>query len=1233
MVYTYIKNDNDYMSFSPLKEAAISLKVPTSQLLTNDNITFQSLTEYMYGKNVYSVYEELLNRGVELEDIIFVYFDSSNLKNANKFLEGKSYRAFGDITDFDSRYNKWVSKNKKIVSKYRKEKKHFTSLQKELSTVSLGRMSPIFVLNSTIMLNPTYANKQVNQSNGINIFESSKVNRCIPYIQYNSENKKYYKIWKNDLTDHSSYILNDELATEPNSIYFTLWVGNNENKKSKNSYEFVRYDLVANTISIEMASSLNIDKEEILNRIRNNLSIDFEYSSTKVVVEFYLYDMNRFDPAIFLDFVLTNSVVNEFVFYNEIQKAYPIHSRYFIYLKDNGLVSLNSTRMGINLKRIERSDKPVVVENKAPKKLRVSDENGSHTIEDDSLYLYVQTDADSIESAQKMAKLLNNLIHYTIDNQEEVFQFYKELIPDYEKLAIDVVEKSAGNIKGRKDQGPSGENIKKLKDIDPEVFGTGYARSGCQSKLQPKAVYPDQKDQINKELLPFPRDQRTDEDLDNGIPYEPNFYFYCDGNKYKFPGISRMSGRPEGNQYVPCCFGSVQMTDSTTTTYKYYKNIEEVKTNVYGKITTDKFVTVGNIANLPIILEKLFDSKYKGSNFVRMGVPVSPNSMIHALLKIVGDINYLDIANNKQKDLYVESIRKNIKNLTSVYVMKQELYDWTSEQILKNLNDTNSVFDSSLYYRALEEIFNLNIFVFFTEKSFVSGRSVANKKDPELEIPRHKIFHTRQYRPERRTVILYKHWGSESDNARHFQYEIIGRELEDGKYEILYDDKVYEYLYKILNKTHNVRMVYIDEKRLVNRLSIHNFINIDPVDAIAQIIDSYGKTRGLIYENYTMYFPPIQPFNLPNAREETLCNYEFALNTFGEPSSVDIYKNQIRGLWFTAFDIKDSVYVPINYIDEDSLTIKYIKGKSHPLFPIAKGPTNRFRELENTIDILYQVFIWLYKLFDSEGIYSEDSDNLGKYHKGVSIFFQKYVSHGKVPYGVDTNKIYKGLFNIPVDLWEEISSVERGIEKLNNVTNLVKGGKIVLHNSWMLSKMMYQLERYVKYSTDNRKELNVMYSFKHVDDFSVNEEDQFIIGEDNFKEWKSSLTREHNRLCNVRKTIQKEDRTITNPIIYKELDTKRTYIIQNVNNGDKQKALAVSYRWQRNKINIGYDVGEIAFDNYSYIVYQSIDNQKLSPIETEGEIGSSTLELLFYGDIQLVSGEVRGYYAALLPIM
>ena len=155
-------------------------------------------------------------------------------------------------------------------------------------------------------------------------------------------------------------------------------------------------------------------------------------------------------------------------------------------------------------------------------------------------------------------------------------------------------------------------------------------------------------------------------------------------------------------------------------------------------------------------------------------MPVSPGSLIHCVAFAVQDPEYMN-RDEKEKEEYVTIRRRQIAEMVDPLTYKQELYDMDTKEITRRVGDPEVFLDPYLYYRGVEELFQVNIFVFNPNEPLqpITGIQTFNTPGPIVEVPRCKLSHIRIPRLDRRSIIILKHWGAETDALRYPHCELI----------------------------------------------------------------------------------------------------------------------------------------------------------------------------------------------------------------------------------------------------------------------------------------------------------------------------------------------------------------------------------------------------------------------------------------------------------------------------
>lgn len=205
-------------------------------------------------------------------------------------------------------------------------------------------------------------------------------------------------------------------------------------------------------------------------------------------------------------------------------------------------------------------------------------------------------------------------------------------------------------------------------------------------------------------------------------------------------------------------------------------------------------------------------------------------------------------------------------------IFRQELYDVPRDEFVNRMLDLEHYIDPYLYYRGLEEIFNVCIFVFTSERNRQNSSSLDEfySTNPTLEIPRCKDYHTRFYQ-DRNIVCLFKNYGLSRSISDIPACELIVITGDDKKNDTiitsfdttneLFCGSMWDHFYKCCHPIHfeitGIKLTAYDDP-----FSDWdpNTLGFGPVRG--QEIGIYGKTQLLIFDEWNVVVPGIQPFNL-----------------------------------------------------------------------------------------------------------------------------------------------------------------------------------------------------------------------------------------------------------------------------------------------------------------------------------------------------------------------------------
>ncbi len=697
-----------------------------------------------------------------------------------------------------------------------------------------------------------------------------------------------------------------------------------------------------------------------------------------------------------------------------------------------------------------------------------------------------------------------------------------------------------------------------------------------------------------------------------------------------------------------------------------------------GKSSTARTGTIGKI-----FLQ--FLNLYKGNknreHFSRYGVPVGPNSLIHCILVAIRDKNYLGLKSDIDKETYTNSVRNYMADNMHMNVFKQELYEINDEEIIQKLKNPEIDFDSEKFYHGLEELFKINIFVF--NPGSTSEHRAETEEKLFMEIPRNKLMHIRPLKLNRPSVVIYRHWGSDKDKLNYPHCELIVMNKEESKMEneskheaqlvYIFNSTMTNFLYKALIQSTQSYVWTQENNDITTRIDPYSKINWEIVfekyPITGQRIDSYGKMRTLelqISKGKFMYvcIPPSQPLNLPTIENIIPIEEQTVIDIFGIPSGIAEH-----GLWYPAIDYQFCIYIPTipgakinlnpeeeevpkskaltkitpkkeeitspvkgesNTIDKYRLKLKFnTKRKITPNLPIEpviqssdvlKVPMETMRLAKRNIYYLVQLIRWLWRI--------EQANFNEWWSKWVLI-------DDSVSEKPDDN--YTLITTLPI-----VKTTKEGIIQLNKLWPTFFRKSIHLYKN--LHDKLYELFRREVDSTQgflHRRLSNSNNQIKYIRGLYLWEEDFYkptlysdesvegliFLSTKNLEIWLESQRRKNITMGNQLVIKENADSTQifnNHPYLYEDVNTKRIFIIQNVQGGELNRVFNICLNWANSYTNLGFFAEPYEGDeDLSYVIYSISSAQTFIQIEDHSK-DDNYFHIIRYTN--------EGRYSAMLPI-
>lgn len=763
----------------------------------------------------------------------------------------------------------------------------------------------------------------------------------------------------------------------------------------------------------------------------------------------------------------------------------------------------------------------------------------------------------------------------------------------------------------------------------PDVFVPGYASLGSEipEVIPLTDLLADEKKRaieaetfisrgghFNRTVLSFPRE-------------EAKFLFYCPSTDHPFPGVRENTlTNKDKFAFVPICFAEDQMRKDSNTRRYYQGNKEDM---VKGAQAIKYRPIVGNGKSLPNLsptLRDVFSLRQNNelTEMKRMGVvspnESDPNALLHCVLTAVGDPNYISRTDIDQRRDYVQKIRQKLASSIHVGLLKQELYDVADARILAELADINKFLDPRLYYRVLEELYNINIFVFVQSRDDVDS----------IEIPRHRYMHIRPNRSGRHSVVVIKYFstrGFSKNNFPHCELIVEVERANENNRILLFkpESDISKICYDTLTRSMK-DTTWMFKDRFDIYLNMYNQVNYYVIlgitfnertkktnsPIVAQYIDEYGKARALVIavtlgaasHNMTLVIPPTQPFDAPTVKPDTfpLVHYSVVTAILGENNLTGVYQNDscIVGLWFRTVDIRYHTYVPIvptttqltskithqpipagplppinakthcgNFTAERATTPTASSFVQAPQIEIGKVGVSiaRIIQLQKMLSITLQLMQWVFNIER----FLAGTDFPGQ----INLFLEKSFSEELVRGEYNYTDLGPRLPQINFSDDALVTPYMQAMTHIGEKCNLVRYDKFVFPDDVTRTKFMNEMRRYARYNFDADVTIarNIRNYYSSYEDFTTSYDRsvgvEIFIGERELSLWlkyRNIMDKPVTILQKLTSTLAYEEE----PIVYEDDDGK-IYIIQNVSTGEFSQAIDVVTKWMLKKQNRGYN--------------------------------------------------------------
>lgn len=1271
VIYADLIDLNPKLNVDMMKRAFISLTQVLSNQGNNDLVS-AVLASIVELNKIANIPETTINMSVR--NIIFIY------------------------EDIDEKYKKSVIRDLKIaenIYSMQDDYDNVMSKPQRLLPTTVSHNSAIFSFVPKVIMEDGSI-VSISKRLGYYIYNSILLSEHICYAQYNDdEGNRIPKIYKSNRLDvkpkYSSMAAPKDQTQKSNTIYMTLWLGNEEDdfySSPKESFHTMILSLETGQLTVNIPFNIRGNKTE-----NERVSISYIQAAlpklqlgvkTEIKVRADTQFIPLYQPYIpgqqltlpttkqiemveylFHHLCLLNGSFSPVLYVEETGKSLPFKKRLDLHYrspytdideaetptKDNYISNSASVSFTLSIRKVGITEN---IQTATPTGLVPV------TMQDGYSYIHINiTKADSREVIDEFLRYIHPILliywEYYNKEREDIMSFYNYFIEDNQTLdeAKRSIKLDKEMRKGKSGKVKSGTILSELYNDYSDVFGGSYSIK-CQNKYVVPFKSKQEADQFtqqtfrhagqvhNRSYLPFP-----------APPEKTMFYFSCPGDTYPYPGVRRNNTGHNEEKYpfVPCCFASDQTQKESKYKQYYLGQGKGPKKKTQDRLKRNAILEYERIGALPISIDNIL-SQYSENvgQMNRLGLPRSTSSFLHAVLYAIDDPEYKTMKDDESREAYVVKIRRHISTIVNPECMKQEFYDVDRDTVKKELGDSSIPMDPSLFYRAIEEAYDVNIYTFST--------ATKSNEDPgKIEIPRNKHFHTRPARPYRRTIIIFKHMGSETAALKYHQCDLVidrnkwdeGLEDEEIDDTTIFDDSMTDICQGTLeNSMRTVTWLMPDLSAYYNMYNAVDYLSLFKDTCRSQYIDSNGKARALSFQ-YTMYgykspidvtvmIPPSQPLNLPHTSVLHTVPVNVALSIFNNPTHVTRQDNRTTGVWFAIVGIDSGIY--IRTTGDDPKLFSLPEGKPDPLQVADTSVIHEITKMKKQLSFLMQLIGWVFDMGRNTIRRSDYSD----YDGYTDAFFNMYVTWPGVDPSIsnlDDDKVYdfSGLKNNLLPIGGDIDSVAISFIK-THIPHMIHRSsdgreKIVMTTDDLMEKVKYQMNTYLL-NTFGVPELEIQDQIKNYyilpSDYTQQLYVETFTSVDNLEEWIQSNYVSDETKFTIHTKLDLSMSLTTEPYMYKDLDGN-LFIIQNTYSTKIGSAAQIAEEWKFTRVNLGPAAKpQTKRDIRSKIIFGISSDGNLIPIQDDTNGSEEYIRLIFYGTNENWLSGQGGRYGAILDL-
>jgi hypothetical protein len=847
-------------------------------------------------------------------------------------------------------------------------------------------------------------------------------------------------------------------------------------------------------------------KEIIRLRIKNCFRNfpDFSYTLEKEVniYENAIIIDQTFDTYILSDIIMNNNIFSRFLAINEsVQTTKKKSGLYVHYFIKNEEGTCNIT----------------------------TSEDSERVVPKNIVRLRIKNARDQ-NIANDFIKMIGKLLYIYNKSENKILEFYQKYIPTFTKEKIKEIEPT---------------KISLNKQV-PDLFISGYPYK-CQ---YPPIIIDDEeaKNYSEDRVMRYP------------IKGEGKSYNYlCDdkSNGYIYVGLRDNTLKNRNKyKYIPCCFKSDQ-TKRRGPYLEYFKGEITEKGPQQNIIITNKIVRNEEYGLLPRNINKLletFDQKYE---YLRKGVNDTSLSFLDCILESILDIvDYSGLPQKSKLEILEKHFNK-LQNYQYISVASQENPNYLESQLRNELlSEKNTYMNPTKWIKLCETYFKCKIILFSRNQ---------NEKDGFISIPNHELIYLQEKFKEQKLVLIYEHYGTEIESS-YPRCELIIKwdkelNIEEGSINF-FSGSVAKNIYSFYTSTLKQYYYQIFNKKL-DTLNLFDLTELNSLKPEYQIIDNYGKARGIFLDNILLLSDPFPPIKTKI--------YE----------GQDIYKNnETRKV--IDFINKNNIKIVSQIIVDNK--VKEINMIISNIIFTAKVE-EEYKKIENTKDIKEDIKEDIIEKYPSTNNYCSKNIRLKRLAFIISEYFNYFYSNYlNTENKKDTLETIKSFITKKVKIINSANpyiipnnpKISMDILKENG---FVLNDKFIIENKEVLKRLIYSL-RVQLYNNHNNiidyhKRKEVYNFYKEITHFSENSI--------------NIIVKDIVDLQKIDNTIYEKVQTEKSEFFMVNPDINKNKPVLLREEKSKEKALLLSSNWQKYKKVTDYQDPKPLYNNVIYLYNSKYD--------------------------------------------